>query len=262
MLDAPGIAENLSQIRRRDVILFDAASRPEHGPIADRFRAGEPITTEVNDRQVQVGGIFSMGPSFGIDGSLVTSGANFLRLFPSRRRNQIDLGLIRIEDGVDPAVVRDRLRALLPQDVIVMTKADFVARETAYWNSATPIGFVFSFGAVIGFVVGTVIVYQILFSDVSDHLAEYATLRAIGYSNGYVSSVVVQQAIILALLGYAVGTLASLRLYGIARAATRLPMELSTERAVAVLIATIAMCAFSGLLALRRVRTLDPAEIF
>jgi putative ABC transport system permease protein len=262
VLDAPGIAENLPQIRRQDVILFDAASRPEHGPIAERFRAGEAITTEVNDRQVHVGGLFAMGTSFGIDAALVTSGDNFLRLFPSRRRTQIDLGLIRVEDGVDPVSVRDHLRALLPEDVIVMTKADFMARETAYWNSATPIGFVFSFGAIIGLVVGTVIVYQILFSDVSDHLAEYATLRAIGYSNGYISSVVVQQALILALFGYALGALASVRLYSIASAATRLPMELSMERAVAVLGATIAMCAFSGLLALRRVRRLDPAEVF
>ncbi len=262
VLDAPGIVESRHQIRLQDVVLFDAASRPEYGPIAEHFRTGESITTEVNDRQVRVGGVFSLGTSFEIDASLVTSGANFLRLFPIRQRNQIDVGLVRVEDGVDPAAVRDRLRTLLPEDVIVMTKDDFVARETAYWNAATPIGFVFTFGATIGLVVGTVIVYQILFSDVSDHLAEYATLRAIGYSNGYISGVVVQQAMILAVLGYAFGTLTTMRLYGIARDATKLPMELTLERAVTVLIATIAMCALSGLLALRRVRTLDPAEVF
>jgi putative ABC transport system permease protein len=143
-----------------------------------------------------------------------------------------------------------------------MTRADFVARETAYWHEATPIGFVFAFGSIIGFVVGTVIVYQILFSDVSDHLAEYATLRALGYSSGYVSRVVVQQALILAVLGYALGTLATIRLYAIARAATHLPIELSTERAVGVLATTIVMCAISGILALRKVRKLDPAEVF
>ena len=262
VLNAPGIAEGRRQIRRQDVVLFDDASRPEYGPIAEHFRAGESIVTEVNDRQIRVGGLFTVGTSFGIDASLVTSGANFLRIFSKRPRNQIHLGLVRVEDGVDPAAVRDRLRALLPEDVIVMTEDDFVARETAYWNAATPIGFVFTFGAIIGVVVGTVIVYQILFSDVSDHLAEYATLRAIGYSNGYISGVVVQQALILAVLGYALGTLATLRLYGIARAATKLPIELTLERAVTVLILTIAMCAFSGFLALRRVRTLDPAEVF
>ena len=143
-----------------------------------------------------------------------------------------------------------------------MTRDDFVTREIGYWNAATPIGFVFTFGAIIGIVVGTVIVYQILFSDVSDHLAEYATLRAIGYSNGYISRVVIQQAMILAVLGFGLGMLAALRLYEVTRHATKLPMELTFERALTVLGATIAMCAFSGVLALRRVRKLDPAEVF
>jgi putative ABC transport system permease protein len=262
VLDAPGVVEGRRLIRLQDVVLFDEASRPEYGPIAEHFRARETITTEVNDRQVRVGGLFTMGTSFGIDASLVTSHANFLRLFPIRPRNQIDLGLVRVADGVDPVVVRDRLRALLPEDVIVLTRDDFVLRETAYWNEATPIGFVFTFGALIGLVVGTVIVYQILFSDVSDHLAEYATLRAIGYSNGYISGVVIQQAMILGMLGYALGALAAIQLYGVTANATKLPMQLTPERAVGVLLTTIAMCAFSGLLALRRVRTLDPAEVF
>ncbi len=262
VLDAPGIAEQHAAIRVQDVVLYDAASRPEFGPIAAHIRAGKPVSTEANDRTIRVGGLFTLGTSFGIDASIVTSEDNFLRLFPNRSRTQINLGLVRVEDGVDPAAVRDRLRALLPEDVVVLTRADFIARETAYWHSATPIGFVFAFGAIIGFVVGTVIVYQILFSDVSDHLAEYATLRAIGYSNGYISRVVVQQAMILALLGYALGALATIRLYAVTRDATRLPIELTTERAVAVLIATIVMCAISGLMALNRVRRLDPAEVF
>jgi putative ABC transport system permease protein len=262
VLNAAGLAEHVDLIRRQDVVLYDAASRPEFGRIAERIRAGETVTTEANSRTIHVGGLFTLGTSFGIDASIVTSEDNFLRLFPNRSRTQIDLGLIRVDDGVDPARVRDQLRALLPRDVLVMTKADFIERETTYWNLATPIGFIFAFGAIIGFVVGTVIVYQILFSDVSDHLPEYATLRAIGYSSGYVSRVVVQQALILALLGYIVGALASIQLYALTKRATQLPMELTPERALAVLGLTILMCAVSGLLALRRVRKLDPAEVF
>lgn len=261
-LTAPGVSEQLDVIRLQDVLLYDTASRPEQGPVAARIRAGQVVTTEANDRTIRIGGLFTLGTSFGIDANMVTSEDNFLRLFPARKRTQINLGLVRVNAGVDPVRVRDELRALLPSDVLVMTRNDFTTREIAYWNSAQPIGFVFAFGAIIGFVVGTVIVYQILFSDVSDHLAEYATLRAIGYSNGYISRVVVQQALILAVLGYGLGTLATLRLYALTRHATNLPIELTTQRAVTVLIATIAMCAISGLLALRRVRKLDPAEVF
>jgi putative ABC transport system permease protein len=167
-----------------------------------------------------------------------------------------------LDPGADPDVTRDRIDALLPDDVLVLTKADFIAREKAYWNSATPIGYVFAFGAVMGFVVGCIIVYQILFADVSDHLPDYATLKAMGYTNAFVSGVVVQQAVILALLGFGPGLLVSAQLYRSAGAATQLPLVLTPERVVGVLCLTVAMAAISGLLALRKVRRVDPAEIF
>lgn len=262
VLDAPGMDTAPSKIRLQDVVVIDADARPEFQAVVKRVRAGASVTTEINERQIRVAGLFTMGPSFGVDCGIITSTDNFLRLFPNRSRHQIDYGLVRVADGADPTAVRDRLRALLPQDVLVLNQDEFIARELAYWNSATPIGFVFAFGAIIGFIVGTVIVYQILFSDVSDHLAEYATLRAIGYSNGYVSRVVIQQALVLALLGFGLGVLAAIQLYGVTRNATKLPMQLTPERAITVLIATIVMCAISGFLALRRVRKLDPAEVF
>ena len=158
-------------LQQEDVVIFDARSRPEFGPVAARpFAPARIVVTEVNDRQIRVGGLFEMGTSFGIDGSLMTSDDNWLRLFPDRSRNDIQLGLIKLKHGSDAEPVRDRLREFLPKDVLVLTKADFVARENDYWNRATPIGYVFAFGAIMGFVVGAIIVYQILFADVSEHL--------------------------------------------------------------------------------------------
>jgi putative ABC transport system permease protein len=143
-----------------------------------------------------------------------------------------------------------------------MTKQGFVDRETAYWGSATPIGYVFFFGAVMGFVVGAIIVYQILFADVSEHLNEYATLRAIGYTNRFVSGIVLQQAVILAGLGFVPGVLIANWLYGSAAGATNLPIYLTVERAVSVFLMTFAMCSISALLAVRKLRRLDPADVF
>jgi len=247
---------------REDVLLFDAKSRPEFGPVEARFDPGKPITTEVNDREVEVVGLFEMGPSFGIDGNIITSEDNWLRLFPGRSRNDIELGLVKLEPGADPVVTRDRLRELLPKDVLVMTRSDFVEREVAYWNSATPIGYIFSFGAVMGFVVGAIIVYQILFADVSEHLQEYGTLRAIGYPNRFVSGIVVQQAAILAVLGYVPGIVVVSFLYGAAARATLMPLHITLSRAATVLALTLAMCTLSALMAVRRVRRLDPADVF
>jgi putative ABC transport system permease protein len=224
--------------------------------------AGEVVRTEVNDREIEVVGLYEMGTSFGIDASILTSADNFLRLFPNRPRTQIDYGLIRIEPGADLEAVRSELERVLPDDVNVFTREQFVAREHAYWDSTTPIGFVFAFGSIIGVVVGAIIVYQILFADVSDHIAEYATLKAMGYSNRYMSWVVIQQSVILGALGFVPGVVVCLWLYRLTGEATHLPMFLTWERAVGVLALTIGMCAVSGLLALRKIRALDPAEIF
>ena len=262
LLDTPGFSGNRHLMKQQDTLLFDEAARPEFGPIGERFRAYGPFQTEVNDRRVTVAGLVEIGPSFGIDGTVITSVDNWLRLFPERPRNDIELGLIRLRPGADPVVARDRLRAALPGDVLVLTKADFVARERAYWNGATPIGYVFAFGAIMGLVVGAIIVYQILFADVSEHIKEYGTLRAIGYRNRFVSGIVMQQAAILAILGFLPGALLAHFLYGAAASATRLPLYLTPERGVAVFLVTLGMCLLSGFLALRRVRRLDPAEVF
>ena len=114
----------------------------------------------------------------------------------------------------------------------------------------------------MGLVVGAIIVYQILFADVSEHLREYATLRAIGYRNRFVSGIVLQQAAILAVLGYLPGMAAAWFLYRSAAHATRLPLHLTTDRALTVFVLTLVMCALSGFLALRKVRRLEPAEVF
>ncbi len=261
-LDVPDISSQLDRISRQDVVLFDRASRPEFGPIAARFDASEPVAAELNHRRVDVGGVFDLGTSFGIDGNAITSDMNFLRIFPNRDRGLIDIGLLLLEPGADPRVVRDVLRALLPKDVLVLTRDEFVAKERTYWQTSTPIGYVFGFGVIVGLFVGGIIVYQILFADVSDHLAEYATLKAMGYSNLYLSGVVVQQAVILALLGFIPGFGISLLLYRTAGEATRLPLQMTSERALFVLGLTVFMCCISALVALRKIRSADPAEVF
>jgi len=262
LLDIDGFDPLRLRLRQQDVVLFDRASRPEFGPVAEAVEAGERVVTEINDREVEVVGLFEMGTSFGIDGTVITSDDNWLRLFPEKPRSEIQLGLVRLKDGYDPNDIRDAMDAWLPDDVLVMTKPQFVQREKDYWNRATPIGYIFAFGAIMGFVVGAIIVYQILFADVSEHLNEYATLRAIGYKNRFVSGIVLQQAAILAVLGYLPGVGVAWWLYGKAAGATNLPLYITQERALTVFLLTLAMCAISGLLAVRKVRRLDPAEVF
>lgn len=262
ILDAPGFDQARPLLAQQNVVAFDSASRPEFGPVADAFSRGDPVITEINDRQMKLVSLFEMGTSFGIDGTILTSDDNWLRLFPDRPRHDIQLGLLQLGPGADPDRVRARLGAYLPDDVLVMTRAEFVEREQKYWNSATPIGYIFTFGAIMGFIVGGIIVYQILFADISEHLNEYATLRAIGYKNRFVSGIVLQQAAILAVLGYIPGMITVHWLYGIAAGATKLPLYITPDRGITVFLMTLGMCAISALLAIRKVARLDPAEVF
>lgn len=266
VLDIPGVERNLERIRLPDVALYDRLSRPEFGPVPELLessrKGGPAVFTEVGDRRIEIIDLYELGTSFGIDGSIVTSDLNFLRIFPNQPPGLINLGLVNLGPGADLEQVRAEIEASLPRDVEVLTREQFVQREIDYWNQSTPIGYIFSFGVVVGLFVGSIIVYQILFADVSDHLQEYATLKAMGYSNGYLFSLVFQEAVLMAVLGFIPGFLLTLGLYSVAGDATALPMEMTTPRAIMVLLLTIAMCMISGTIAMRKIRTLDPADIY
>jgi putative ABC transport system permease protein len=262
VLAIPAVRIQLNSLKVPDVVLFDALSRPEFGPVQPRFEETGAFQVEVNNRRVTIAGLFSLGTSFGLEGSLVTSDLNFLRMFPSRPEGFVNFGLIHLKAGTDADVVAVTLRQALERDVEILTRAGFVEREERYWATTTPVGYVFSFGALMGLVVGCVVVYQILFADVLEHSAEYATLKAVGYRNRDLSMVVLREAGILAVIGYAIGLAIVFPLYEITSSATRLPLEMGWVRAVTILAVTAGMCALAGLMALRQVRLADPAEVF
>jgi putative ABC transport system permease protein len=262
IFNLPGVQENLNKIKLPDVVLFDRSSRQEYGPIAAEFEQGKTVTAEVRRRKVKVAGLFTLGASFGADGNLITSDVNFLRLFNNRQQGLIDIGLIRLKPEADATLVAQELRNYLPTDIHVLTKQEFIDFERNYWASSTAIGFIFTLGTIMGFIVGTVIVYQILYTEVSDHLSEYATLKAIGYTQKYLLIVILQEALLLACLGYMPGWVFTMLMYQKARDATLLPVFMSFDRAILVLILTIVMCFFSGTIAVRKLRSADPADIF
>ncbi|MEH2303537.1 ABC transporter permease DevC [Nostoc sp.] len=262
LVSLPGVQENLDKLKLPDVVLFDRSSRVEYGPIATNYEQGKTVIAEVRRRRIKVGGLFTLGASFGADGNLITSDINFLRIFNNRQPGLIDIGLIRLKPGADVKVVVQELQNYLPNEVNVLTKQEFIDFERNYWANSTAIGFIFTLGTIMGFIVGTVIVYQILYTEVADHLAEYATLKAIGYTQNYLLTVILQEALLLAVLGYFPGIIFALFMYKTAREATLLPVFMSFDRAVMVLILTMLMCIISGAIAVRKLRSADPADIF
>lgn len=261
-MDVPDARAKLSQLKMLNYVLYDRAARPNLGDVAEQLEQSNPLAAQLNNVTIQVAGVFTMGASFSADGNLIVSDSTFLHLFPERQPDEIDVGLIVLEPGANLEQVQAALRAKLPDDVLVLTKAEYIARERAYWSQVSPIGVIFGFGTIVGFLVGTVIVYQILYSDVSDHLPEYATLKAMGYSDRYLIGVLFQEALILAILGFIPGFAISLGLYGLISQATLLPVRMSVNRATLVLIMTLVMCIASGAIAMRKLQSADPADIF
>ncbi|MBE9179046.1 FtsX-like permease family protein [Oculatella sp. LEGE 06141] len=227
--------QNLDQLKLLDRILFDQTSRPEYGPIAERIEQQGSIEVQVSNQTVRTVGLFKLGASFGADGNVIASDSTFMKLFPDRAPDQIDIGLIQLEPGADIARVKRHLIAELPDDVMVITIPEFIDAEIGYWASQGT-GFIFNMGVAVGFVVGIVIVYQILYANVSEHLPEYATLKAMGYSDRYLLIMLMQESLILAILGFAPGLILSLGLYQLTYAATLLPIAMNVSRAGTVLI--------------------------
>jgi putative ABC transport system permease protein len=257
----PEVNQKLAAIQPLNRVLFDRAGRPEYGDIATDYEQKGALEVELNSKVVTVVGIFTNGASFAADGNVITSDSTFLNLFPNRQSTDIDVGLITLKPGADRAVIQQSIAAGMP-DLKVLTIDEFAAVEKTYWESQGAIGFIFGLGVIVGFIVGMVIVYQILYTDVSDRLPEYATLKAMGYSDRYLLMVILQEALILSILGFLPGMGVTMGLYHIAQSATLLPIVMKVDRAIFVLILTIVMCVISGSIAMRKLQAADPAELF
>jgi putative ABC transport system permease protein len=252
----PQLEGHLADLRRPDTVLMDRRSRKDFGPQYLGRRA------EIGVHQVTVVGRYTIGGGFGSEAVVVTSEETFCRLFGGMPLDRVSIGLIRLSPGADPEAVADALEQALPADVQAKTRAKLAADEQHFWVLKTAVGVIFLLGVGVAFVVGVVFTYQVISSDITNHLAEYATLKAMGYGRRYLAGVVLVQANILALLGYVPGLLASLALYAATRAAAGIPIFMEPRRAVLVLVVAVAMCSLSGLFSVKIVTKADPADLF
>ncbi|MDJ0705966.1 MAG: ABC transporter permease DevC [Leptolyngbyaceae cyanobacterium MO_188.B28] len=267
VLPLPDVEANLKRLQLPNTALIDTQARAEVGPTT----AG--IVTELADREIRIVGTFTLGTDFASgNGNLIMSDQNFLRYFADRGPEEdtrsfatVDVGLLKVSPNVDIDALVATLSDRLPQDVSILPKegpAGFVQRERTYWQENTNIGFVFSLLTLMGFGVGVILVYQILYTDVADHWAEYATLKAMGYSNQFLLGIVLQEALILSALGFLPGFCISNLLYALAGGATGLTFQMTIARVGMLYATTFIMCLISGAIAVRKVQTADPADVF
>lgn len=256
------VNHQIDVLKLPNTVLFDRASRGDYEKAFAKIDQGKPVTTEIDRQTITISGLFKVGASFIADGSLITSDQSFLRLFPRRDATTLSVGLLKLKPGYDPKQVTTALKSQLGEDVKVLTKEEFIEFEKYYWQTNTAIGFIFSLGVSMGFMVGVIIVYQVLSTDVNAHIKEYATFKAMGYNNLYLLGVVFEEAIILAILGFLPGFGVSFGLYSLTRNATNLPLFMTLARAMQVQLLTLIMCIISGAIATRKVQSADPADMF
>lgn len=257
-------------------VLIDSKSKPEFGPKnGTRFDQDDiGVETALGGGRVRIVGVVELGTGLAANGACIANFDGFARACPWQPLDETNLGLITLRSGTDPNAAKLRVQELVgalttdappssrPADVEVLTRADVKQREEYRWVVQTPLGKIFNFGVWVALFVGVAIVYQVLSSDIANMMGEYATLKAMGYPNRYLATVVLQQSVLLALVGYFPSLLISWALYKFVGGQSGLPMVMTWQIMATVLVLTVMMCVLSGMAALRKLFQADPADLF
>jgi len=261
------VRSQVSALRQPDVALIDSRSKNQYGIPSTLEQLRRQTGAELADHSIHLAGTFPMGTDFVNDGNLIMSSANLARFFPLRALgadplSMVDLGIVKIQQDADLHAVHQELRRRFAgTELSVYLKSDLIDKEIRFWDRSTPIGYIFSVGTIMGFVVGMIICYQIIYSEIADHMPEFATLKAMGYRNRFFIGLVLQMSLYLSLIGYVPGLIGSWILYRGLAESTGLLLELNFFHAALVLVLTLGMCMASGCMAMRKLLDADPVEL-
>jgi len=251
-LDLGWSAQTLQALRQPGVVLVDRLSRPIYGDL----RAGQDVW--LDGHRVRVGGFVELGPTVINDGQMVMSEST-MQAFQSGALPR--MAVVRVPERSDIARVQSEIRERLGPEVDVFRKSELALREASYLRRVAPLGLLFGAGMAAGLFVGVVICYQVLYVAVRRRLRAYATLKAMGFGDGFVLAVVVQQALALGAGGYVLGLLASAGAYALLASRTGLEIELTLPRGLAIGVACLLACAVAGAAAAIKALRFKPAEL-
>ncbi|PKN63218.1 MAG: hypothetical protein CVU57_20135 [Deltaproteobacteria bacterium HGW-Deltaproteobacteria-15] len=251
----PAIRSGLETIRKNNTVMVDLYSHKEYGDLS----IGREV--EVNDLPVTIASHFKLGVTLFSDGCVIVSKDGYDRLTKEPPR-MTSYGFLRLRPGSDSEAVKKRVREILPDDVLIFTRQEMIRQEQEYFISVKPIGIIFQTGVVVAFIVGVVILFQVLNTDISNRLKEFATFKAMGFKNGMIYGIGIEQALIYVLLSYFPSLILATIVYRIVHRLSRMPMNMTFSLASFVLVMSLVMCAISCVLGLQKVRRADPAELF
>jgi len=271
VLDVPEIVEQLDKLKSPDAILVDRATRSEYGPANCRSFSDADIghSCELGNRASMIAGHFQLGTGLATNGAVLLSDVGYAYRSGIDTRERASLGLVRLKSGVDPKVAKAQLLDWLSkrdprilQQVQLLTMAEQLNWERTRWLRETPIGMIFTMGVVLSFIIGAAIVYMILANDVANRLPEYATLKAMGYSQFALARIVIMQSWFLAILSYLPAMIVAVALYQLTASLSKIPTVMTWERTFGVLGLALLMCTVSAAMAMLKLWKAEPASLF
>jgi len=252
----PDLDEFRPSLKNMGNIVFDSRSRKIYG----RIHPGMQV--EISEKKHQVTGLVNLGPNFSKNGYIIMSDTSLISGLGWASPEKISFGILKTRPGTDIAALKMKLSALLPNDFTVLTPEELRRFEVRFTTRSTPVGALLGIGLIVGFVIGVIISYQILFNEVTDHMPQFATLKAIGFPNTFLVRIVLKEALLLSVLGFFPGLAAGFGLYAFIEQFTKIVMILNFNRIFYIFMLTVIMCTIAGMLAVKKVLKADPAELF
>ena len=263
-LNVDAINQQASKLKTTGYVLFDTKGNSRTGPVAKAVEEnGYQFMTLYNLSQTfRAVGLFGLGSTFAADSNLLTSSSTAIQLANQINFGEISLGLIKVKDKASIPQLQKSLNKLYDGEIQILTKEELISQEQNYWNTSSSFGIVFGFGTFMGVLVGGVMVYQVLYTDVTDHLKEYATLKAVGFSNQFILAIVIQEAILLGISSFIPSTLVSTGMYAFLTSASGINIQMTHQKISLVGALTVGICAASAAIAVNKLRDADPASVF
>ncbi|MCJ2077062.1 hypothetical protein MKK68_15610 [Methylobacterium sp. E-016] len=263
----PEVNEAIPRITLPQTAIIDRRSRYELGRVADQFiRSGDldlvlPAPAAATQFVFHIAGSFAVGPTISADGNIITSDLNFFR-YLRVPLDRVSMGIVKVEVGADPEVVKAALARRLGPNARVFLKPEFIENEIGFYAFRTPIGFIFNIGLAVGIFVGIVFISQVLHGIINDNMREYAALRAIGYGQSFFVYLVAYIAVALAVATYFPSILITLVIYSVAASVTKLPLDLKTQYLAMVLAIVVAMGLTAAMFSTKKLKRADPVDLF
>lgn len=263
-LNLEAVNTQSSDLKTPGYVLFDTEGNKRTGPVTKQVKMnGYQFMTSFDlSQSFRVVGLFGLGSTFAADSNLISSSSTAIQLAGQLNFGEISLGLVKLKDKSILPLLQENLKVLYEGNIQVLTKEELVTQERNYWNNASSFGIIFGFGTFMGVLVGGVVVYQVLYTDVTDHLKEYATLKAMGFSNLFILAIVIQEAILLGVSSFIPATLVSTGMYAFLTSASGINIAMTHDKIVFVGSLTMGVCAASAAIAVNKLRDADPASVF